>query len=87
MRSDYIWIEFVALHHHELKISGQAPLELSHCKGLYRNKWLGADTSDKNQMNRKRQSGMSVKDGVVKKIVEFFVFYFINELIFKIKKR
>ena len=34
--SGCIWQEFVALHHHELEISGQAPLKLSHFKGLYK---------------------------------------------------
>ena len=28
MLSGYIWTEFVALHHHELEISGQALLKL-----------------------------------------------------------
>ena len=34
MLSGYIWQEFVALHHHVLEISCQAPLKLLYFKGL-----------------------------------------------------
>ena len=34
--SGYIWTEFVALHHHELEISGQVLLKLLYFKGLYK---------------------------------------------------
>ena len=41
MLSGCIWIIFVALHHHELEISGQAPLKLPYFKGLYKkNGWI-----------------------------------------------
>ena len=36
VRSGYIWTEFLVLHHHELEISGQAPLKLIYFKGRYK---------------------------------------------------